>query len=216
MRKWGVSTIGDLIDIKLFGLKPKAPFKDYTKTISLYEYDNDGNWVLAKNVPLDKTRMYFNSINYGGYLSRLDHRTGENRAINVWPDNPMGAGADVLKYRFQWNFPIFFSPHNPKKLYCAANVLFSTENEGASWTALSPDLTTNDKTKQGPSGGPITKDDTSVEYYCTIFTATESWVEKDLLWTGSDDGIISVSRDGGKNWENVTPKDAPKWVMCIS
>ncbi|MFZ9717933.1 MAG: WD40/YVTN/BNR-like repeat-containing protein [Chitinophagaceae bacterium] len=155
--------------------------------------------------------------NYGGYLSRLDHRTGENRAINVWPDNPMGAGADVLKYRFQCNFPIFFSPHNPKKLYAAGNVLFATENEGQSWTALSGDLTTNDKTKQGPSGGPITKDNTSVEYYCTIFTATESAVEKDLLWTGSDDGLIHVSRDGGKQWENVTPKNAPPFVMwnCV-
>jgi photosystem II stability/assembly factor-like uncharacterized protein len=155
--------------------------------------------------------------NYGGYISRLDHKTGENRAVNVWPDNPMGAGADVLKYRFQWNFPIFFSPNNPKKLYTAGNVLFATENEGASWEAISPDLTTNDKSKQGPSGGPITKDNTSVEYYCTIFTATESWVEKDLLWTGSDDGVISVSKDAGKSWENVTPKDAPKWMMwnCV-
>ncbi|MCE3283263.1 MAG: glycosyl hydrolase [Chitinophagaceae bacterium] len=151
--------------------------------------------------------------NYGGYLSRMDHRTGENRAISVWPDNPLGAGADVLKYRFQWNFPIFFSPHNPKRLYAAGNHLFVSENEGQSWTAISPDLTTNDKTKQGPSGGPITKDNTSVEYYCTIFTATESPLERDLLWTGSDDGLVHVSRDGGKNWENVTPKDAPKWMM---
>lgn len=155
--------------------------------------------------------------NYGGYLSRLDHKTGENRAISVWPDNPMGAGADVQKFRFQWNFPIFFSPHNPKRLYCAGNALFVTENEGASWEQISPDLTTNDKSKQLSSGGPITQDNTSVEYYCTIFTATESWIEKDLLWTGSDDGIVSVSRDGGKNWENVTPKDCPKWMMwnCI-
>ncbi|MGZ5253689.1 MAG: WD40/YVTN/BNR-like repeat-containing protein, partial [Flavitalea sp.] len=107
--------------------------------------------------------------NYGGYLSRLDHKTGEDRAITVWPDNPIGAGADVLKYRFQWNFPIFFSPHNPKKLYAAGNVLFATENEGSSWEALSPDLTTNDKSKQVSSGGPITQDNTSVEYYCTIF-----------------------------------------------
>jgi len=155
--------------------------------------------------------------NYGGYLSRLDHRTGENRAINVWPDNPMGAGADVQKFRFQWNFPIFFSPHNPKRLYCAGNALFVTENEGASWEQISPDLTTNDKSKQASSGGPITQDNTSVEYYCTIFTAAESALEKDLLWTGSDDGLVHVSRDGGKNWENVTPKDAPKFVMwnCI-
>ncbi len=155
--------------------------------------------------------------NYGGYISRLDHKTGENRAITVWPDNPMGAGADVLKYRFQWNFPIFFSPHNPKRLYTAGNHLFVTENEGASWQQISPDLTTNDKSKQGPSGGPITKDNTSVEYYCTIFAAAESMLEKDLLWTGSDDGLIHVSKDGGKNWTNVTPKDAPKWMMwnCI-
>ena len=165
--------------------------------------------------PLDPDIVY--GGNYGGYLSRLDHHTGENRAISVWPDNPMGAGADVLKYRFQWNFPIFFSPHNPKKLYCAGNALFSTENEGASWTQISPDLTTNDKSKQISSGGPITKDNTSVEYYCTIFTAIESPLEKDLLWTGSDDGLINVSKDGGKTWSNVTPKDCPKWMMwnCI-
>ncbi len=155
--------------------------------------------------------------NYGGYLSRLDHKTGENRAISVWPDNPMGAGADVLKYRFQWNFPIFFSPNNPKKLYAAGNALFATANEGQSWEQISPDLTTNDKSKQISSGGPITKDNTSVEYYCTIFTAAESPYETDLLWTGSDDGLIHVSKNGGKNWENVTPPGAPKWIMwnCI-
>ena len=155
--------------------------------------------------------------NYGGYLSRLDHKTGENRAISVWPDNPMGAGADQLKFRFQWNFPIFFSPHNPKRLYAAGNALFVTENEGQSWEQISPDLTTNDKSKQGPSGGPITKDNTSVEYYCTIFTAAESELEKDLLWTGSDDGLVHVSRNGGKNWDNVTPPNIPKWMMwnCI-
>jgi photosystem II stability/assembly factor-like uncharacterized protein len=155
--------------------------------------------------------------NYDGFISRMDHKTGENRAITVWPDNPTGYGADVLKYRFQWNFPLFFSPNNPKRLYAAGNILFKTDNEGASWEAISPDLTTNDKSKQGPSGGPITKDNTSVEYYCTIFTATESWLEKDLLWTGSDDGLIYVSKDGGGHWENVTPKDAPKWIMwnCV-
>jgi len=155
--------------------------------------------------------------NYGGYVYRLDHKTGENRAINVWPDNPMGSGADVLKYRFQWNFPIFFSPNNPKRLYVAGNHLFVTENEGQSWEMISPDLTTNDKSKQGPSGGPITKDNTSVEYYCTIFYAAESALEKDLLWTGSDDGLVYISQDAGKNWKNVTPTAAGKWMMwnCI-
>ncbi len=155
--------------------------------------------------------------NYMGMLQRLDHRTNETRLINVWPIDNMGAGADAAKYRFQWNYPIFFSPHNPKKLYAAGNHLFVTEDEGKSWEQISPDLTTNDKSKQASSGGPITKDNTSVEYYCTIFTATESPYEKDLLWAGSDDGLIHISKDGGKNWENVTPKDCPKLIMwnCI-
>ena len=170
---------------------------------------SESGYVVAD--PLNPDIVY--GGNYGGYLSRLDHRTGENRAITVWPDNPMGAGADVLKYRFQWNFPIFFSPHNPKRLYCAGNALFVTENEGASWEQISPDLTTNDKSKQKSSGGPITQDNTSVEYYCTIFTAAESSLEKDLLWTGSDDGLVHISIDGGKNWDNVTPAGAPKWIM---
>ncbi|MEI8136195.1 MAG: glycosyl hydrolase [Bacteroidota bacterium] len=155
--------------------------------------------------------------NYGGYLSRLDHTTGENRAISVWPITPIGQGADEQKYRFQWNFPIFFSPHNRKKLYAGGNVLFATENEGASWSALGGDLTTNDKNRQRASGGPITKDNTGVETYCTIFTATESSLEKDLLWVGSDDGLIHMSKDAGKNWENVTPPAAGKWMMwnCV-
>ncbi len=154
---------------------------------------------------------------YMGFMSRVDHKTNEFRQINVWPDDGIGAGADVQKYRFQWNYPIFFSPHNFKRLYAAGNHLFVSENEGRSWEMISPDLTTNDKTKQAPSGGPITKDNTGVEYYCTIFTATESQYEKDLLWTGSDDGLIHMSKDGGKNWENVTPKDCPKWIMwnCV-
>ncbi|MDN5215422.1 glycosyl hydrolase [Fulvivirgaceae bacterium BMA12] len=153
---------------------------------------------------------------YDGFLTRINHRTKEVRAINVWPDNPMGHGAKEMKYRFQWNFPIFFSPHDPNKLYTASNHLHVSYNEGQSWQTISPDLTTNDSTRLGPSGGPITKDNTSVEYYCTIFAATESALEKDLLWTGSDDGLIHVSKDGGKNWENVTPPDMPKWTMINS
>ena len=164
--------------------------------------------------PLNSDIVY--GGNYGGYLSRLDHKTGENRAISVWPDNPMGSGADVLKYRFQWNFPIFFSPNNPKELYAAGNILFRTDNEGQSWEAISPDLTRNDKTRQGPSGGVITKDNTSVEYYGTIFTAIESPFETGLLWAGSDDGLLHVSKDKGKNWENVTPKGMPEWMMFNS
>jgi photosystem II stability/assembly factor-like uncharacterized protein len=169
----------------------------------------ESGYVVAS--PLNADIVY--GGNYGGFLSRLDHKTGENRAINVWPDNPMGAGADVQKYRFQWNFPIFISPHNPKRLYTCSNHLFVTENEGQTWDVISPDLTTNDKSKQASSGGPITKDNTSVEYYCTIFTAIESSSEKDVLLTGSDDGLVNISKDAGLHWENITPKDCPKWIM---
>jgi len=151
--------------------------------------------------------------NYGGYISRFDHKRGENRSVSVWPVYDLGNGADISKYRFQWNFPIFFSPNNPKKLYAAGNVLFATEDEGATWKALSGDLTTNDKSKQKSSGGPITQDNTGAEVYCTIFTAMESPFEKDLLWTGSDDGLINVSKDGGAHWDNVTPPEAGKWMM---
>ncbi|GBL35747.1 hypothetical protein EMGBS15_13420 [Filimonas sp.] len=155
--------------------------------------------------------------NYGGYISRLNHKTGENRTVSVYPVSPIGDGADTLKYRFQWNFPILFSPHNPKKIYAAGNKLFVTEDEGQHWKAISPDLTTNDKSKQVPSGGIITKDNTGVEYYCTLFAVAESAVEKDVIWCGSDDGLIHLTRNGGMDWELVNPKGMPEWMMinCI-
>lgn len=151
--------------------------------------------------------------NYGGYLERLNHLTGESRNVSVWPDSPIGWGADSLKYRFQWNFPVFFSPHQKNKLYAAGNQLFTSNNEGQSWTAISPDLTRNNKSTQRASGGIITKDNTTVEYYATIFAAVESAYEPNLLWCGSDDGLIHVSKNGGANWLNVTPANLPKWVL---
>lgn len=153
---------------------------------------------------------------YDGFLTRKNHSTGEERGINAWPDNPMGHGAEGAKYRFQWNFPIFFSPHNPQKLYAASQNLHVTYNGGESWELVSPDLTRNDKSKMGSSGGPITKDNTSVEYYCTIFAAAESPYEKDLIMTGSDDGLLHITKDGGKNWEKVTPVGLPEWTMFNS
>jgi len=191
--------------------------RTYGQSITAADMENaagsESGYIVAD--PLNPDITY--GGNYMGLLQRLDHKTGESRLINVWPIDNMGAGAEAAKYRFQWNYPIFFSPNNPKKLYAAGNHLFATEDEGKTWQVISPDLTTNDKKKQASSGGPITQDNTSVEYYCTIFYATESWIEKDLLWTGSDDGMVYVSKDAGSNWENVTPKNIPQWIMwnCI-
>jgi photosystem II stability/assembly factor-like uncharacterized protein len=174
----------------------------------------ESGWVAPS--PKDSQIVFAGS--YGGLTTRYDHRTGQLRDINPYPNNPMGAGADVLKYRFQWNFPLLFSPHDPNTLYCAANVLFKSTDEGSSWQVISPDLTRNDKSKQGSSGGPITKDNTSIEYYSTIFTVMESPVQAGTIWTGSDDGLVHVSRDGGKNWSNVTPPSSimPEWIQINS
>ncbi|HMS67680.1 MAG TPA: glycosyl hydrolase, partial [Saprospiraceae bacterium] len=143
---------------------------------------------------------------YDGFLTRENHQTKSVRAINVWPDNPMGYGAEGMKYRFQWNFPIFFSKHNPKKLYAGSQHLHVTVDEGQNWDLASPDLTRNEAEKLVSSGGPITKDNTSVEYYCTIFAAAESPYEKDFIVTGSDDGLVHATTDGGKTWNKITPK----------
>jgi photosystem II stability/assembly factor-like uncharacterized protein len=172
----------------------------------------ESGYVLAD--PRDPEVVYGGS--YGGFLVRLNHRTREIRDVNPWPDNPMGAGAADLRYRFQWNFPIAISPHDPRVLYAGANVLFRSSDEGQSWTAISPDLTRNDRSRQGPSGGPITKDNTSVEYYDTIFTVAESPLVAGVLWVGSDDGLVHVSRDGGAHWQNVTPAALPPWSQINS
>ncbi len=164
--------------------------------------------------PLNNDIVYGGS--YDGFLTRVNHDKNTVRGINVWPDNPMGHGAEGMKYRFQWNFPIIFSKHDPKKLYTFSNHVHVSENEGQSWKLLSGDLTRNDPAKLVSSGGPITQDNTSVEYYCTIFAANESPLKEGLLWVGSDDGLIHLSKDGGKNWDNVTPANMPEWNMINS
>jgi photosystem II stability/assembly factor-like uncharacterized protein len=174
----------------------------------------ESGWIAPS--PKDSNIVFAGS--YGGLTTRYDRRTGQLRDVNPYPNNPMGAGADVLKYRFQWNFPLLFSPHDPNKLYLAANVLFMSMDEGSSWQIISPDLTRNDKSKQASSGGPITKDNTSIEYYDTIFTVMESAVQAGTIWAGSDDGLVHVTRDGGKNWSNVTPPTSmmPEWIQINS
>lgn len=172
----------------------------------------ESGWIAPD--PRNSNIVYAGS--YDGLLTRYDHRTGVTRNITVWPDNPMGYGVEAMKFRFQWNFPLLFSPHDPKLLYAGGNVLLVSTNEGQSWTAISGDLTRNDKSKQGPSGGPITKDNSGVEYYATIFTVDESPLTKGLIWTGSDDGLVHITRDGGKNWANVTPAGLPEWTQINS
>jgi photosystem II stability/assembly factor-like uncharacterized protein len=144
---------------------------------------------------------------YGGHLTRKDTRSGFERNINPWPLNPMGHSAVDAKYRMQWTFPIVISPHDPNTLYVGSSVVFRSTNEGESFTAISPDLTRNDPRTLGPSGGPITRDQTSVEYYGTVYTIAESPVERGVIWAGSDDGLVQVTRNGGQSWENVTPPE---------
>ncbi len=164
--------------------------------------------------PLNDDIVYGGS--YGGFLTRKNHKNQTTRAVNVWPDNPMGYGAEGMKYRFQWNFPIIFSRHNPKRLYTFSNHVHVSENEGQSWKLISEDLTRNDSARLVSSGGPITQDNTGVEYYCTLFAANESPLKEGLLWVGSDDGLIHVTRNGGESWENVTPSGMPEWMMINS
>ncbi len=173
----------------------------------------ESGWIAARAD--DPDIVYAGSYSY---LSRLDVRTGQERNIFPWPDNPMGWGAGDLKYRFQWTFPVVLSPFNPSVLYAGANVVFRTTNDGQSWEAISGDLTRNDKSKQGPSGGPITKDNTSVEYYSTVFVIAPSAKDSGLIWAGSDDGLVHVTRDGGKTWTNVTPPASilPDWSLISS
>ncbi len=174
----------------------------------------ESGWIAPD--PTNSDIVYAGS--YDGLLTRYDHKTGGQRQVNVWPDNPMGSGAEAMKYRFQWSFPMLFSPNDPKKLYAGGNILFETTDEGQHWKAISPDLTRDDKSKQGPAGGSLTHDNTAVEYYDTIFTFDESTVKPGTIWAGSDDGLVHVTQDGGKAWANVTPKGIPEWIRinCIA
>ncbi len=150
---------------------------------------------------------------YLGIITRYDHRTGESRNVSAWPENPSGHGGEDMRYRFQWTAPIASSPHDAKVIYHGAQVIFRTSNGGQSWEVISPDLTRNDKSKQKWSGGPITGDNTGVETFCTVFAIAESPKERGLIWAGSDDGLVHVTRDAGKNWTNVTSAMAglPEW-----
>ena len=143
---------------------------------------------------------------YGGLITRLDRRTGQQRQVDPYPDNPMGYASSNIAERFQWTFPIVLAPTNPGIIYVGSQHVWKSTNEGQSWAAISPDLTRHDPKTMGASGGPITKDNTGVETYATIFTIAPSAKDANLIWTGSDDGLVQVTRNGGASWKNVTPK----------
>ena len=148
---------------------------------------------------------------YGGTIGRYDHASGQEREIMAYPQLAVGQAPKDLKYRFQWNAPILISPHDPGALYHTSQFVHRTGDEGQTWRTVSPDLTRNDPAKQASSGGPITQDNTGVEVYGTIFALAESASERGVLWAGSDDGLVHVSRDDGRTWANVTPKRMPEW-----
>ena len=175
----------------------------------LYEVGGGESGYIAPD-PQDRDVFYAGS--YGGLLTRTNVRTGERRAINVWPDNPMGFSSGDITERFQWTYPIVIAPTNPDVLYVTSQHVWKSTNEGQSWTRISPDLTRHDPSTLGPSGGPITLDQTGVETYATIFTLAPSAVDGNVIWAGSDDGMVHVTRDGGKNWQDVTPKDLPPFT----
>ena len=192
-------------------------------TVAIKSFDDDGvigrqDWYAVGGgesgyiapYPADPNIVYANAESF---ITRFDKRTEQVVDISVWPLDVSGNGADKLTHRFQWTSPLLVSPHDPNTLYSAAEMVFKSTDAGQSWNAISPDLTRNDKSKQKPSGGPITLDITSVEYYDTVFAVAESPVQKDLIWAGTDDGLVHLTQDGGKNWTNVTPRDLPEWSM---
>lgn len=167
------------------------------------------------NDPLDPDIFYAGS--YGGLLQRYDHKSGQVRAINVRPDNPMGHSASDIGERFQWTFPIVFDPQDKQALYATSQHVWRTRNGGQSWDRISPDLTRHDPATLGPSGGPITRDQTGVETYATIFALAPSRLEQDVIWAGSDDGLVHVTRDNGATWRDVTPAaGVPKFLKITT
>ncbi len=172
----------------------------------------ESGWIASRGD--DPDVVYAGS--YGNLLTRKDLRTGISVNVNPWPDNPMGHPAMDLKYRFQWTFPIIVSTHNPNVVYAGSNVVHKSTNGGKSWTVISPDLTYHDPATLGNSGGPLTKDQTSIEYYGTVFIIEESPVTAQTIWTGSDDGKVYLTRNGGAKWVDVTPKDMAKFTRVSS
>jgi photosystem II stability/assembly factor-like uncharacterized protein len=159
--------------------------------------------------PLDPNIVY--AGDYQGNITRFDRRTNQVKSIAVWPELTDARGAAPLDHRFQWTAPIVTSPHDPSTIYYGGERIFKTTDGGTHWEAISGDLTRNDKSKQQASGGPITVDDTGTEYYDTVFSIAPSPLANGLIWAGTDDGLVQITRDEGKHWTNVTPKGLAEW-----
>jgi photosystem II stability/assembly factor-like uncharacterized protein len=153
----------------------------------------------------------------GGVVTRYDVRTGMAQNVEVWPDAPMGSPAADLKYRFVWNFPLTISPHDHNRVYVGSQYIHMTTDGGRSWKLISPDLTRNDKTRQGISGG-LTPDNIGVEYAGVVFSIAESRLKPGLIWAGSNDGLVQLTRDGGASWVNLTANlpGLPAWGAISS
>ena len=166
--------------------------------------------------PNDPNIVYIGAVGSSpggnGALQRYDHNTRQMKLINVWPEESTGLAPRDLKYRFAWTFPIIFSPHDAGTIYVGGNHVFRTRDEGMSWDCISPDLSRNDIEKLDFSGGPLTRDSAGAEQYASCASVVESTHRKGELWASTDDGLVHVTRDEGKNWENVTPRDMPEWA----
>ncbi len=164
--------------------------------------------------PDDPNIIYAGS--FAGVITRYDRRSGQRQNIAAWSEEGAGWGAIDITYRFNWTFPIVLSPHDPDTLYITSQFVHRSRDEGRSWTIVSPDLTRNDPSKLGTSGGPITVDSNGMDYYCTIFAFAESPLVRGLLWAGADDGLVHLARDGGTTWDAATPPDLPTWSLVSS
>lgn len=194
-----------------------VPSKDWKHMNALGQYGfatAGGESGYVANDPLNPNIFYAGS--YGGLLERFDYATGQTRAVNVVPNNPMGYSASAIGERFQWTFPIVFDPQNKSELYVSSQHVWRSTNQGQSWKKISPDLTRHAPSTLAASGGPITLDQTGVETFGTVFALAPSRLEPDVIWAGSDDGLVHVTRDDGRTWKNVTPSAFPEYLKITT
>jgi photosystem II stability/assembly factor-like uncharacterized protein len=183
---------------------------DWSPSRTLWEATAGGECGFVLPDPVDPAIVWGGS--YNADLMRADYRTGHINTVHIWPESLYGSSAGAVKYRFNWTFPIHISPHDHNKVYAGSQFVHMTADAGRSWAVISPDLTTNDQARMGPSGG-LTRDNLAVEYGCVVFAIAESPIEKDCIWAGTNDGLVHVTRDGGKTWLNVTKNipGLPAW-----